>query len=149
MAVNGTGGHRPPGRLDWWVVRRAALVAIVVTVPVAVLAGILGNDDTDGEGGSLWPVAVVAMFAGFALAGNLAARRRPDAPLVHAAAAAGVAFGLLTAATVLRRVITGEGLTAPLIITLGLLLQITVSLAMVGAYVGMRHRARRQARPGP
>lgn len=135
--------------LDRRVVGRAALLAIAVTVPVAVLAGILGGDDADGQGPSLWPVAVLGLFAGFALAGNQAARRRPDAPLVHAAAAAGLAFGLLTAATVARRLLTGEGVSAPLIITLGLLLQITVSLAMLGAYVGMRHRARRQPTPGP
>lgn len=142
MSVNGAGDAVPRDGLDWRVVAGGALLAIAVTVPVAVAAAILGGDDADGEGSSLWPVAVVALFAGFALAGNFAARRRPEAPLVHAAAAAGVAFGLLTVATVVRRLATGEGISAPLVITLGLLLQITVSLAMLAAYIGMRHRAR-------
>lgn len=147
MAVNDRDDSMLPGRLDWPVVGRGALLAIAVTVPVTVVAGILGGDDADGEGPATWVVAVVALFAGFALAGNFAARRRPDAPLVHAAAAAGLAFGLLTAVTVVRRLATGEGVSAPLVITLGLLLQITVSLAMLAAYLGMRHRAR--TRPGP
>ncbi|MDP9404420.1 MAG: hypothetical protein M3P85_14105 [Actinomycetota bacterium] len=146
MAVNGGRQRRLPGRLDWPIVGRAALLAIAVTVPVTVVSRILGGDEANGEGSS-WVVGVVALFAGFALAGNFASRRRPDAPLVHAAASAGVAFGLLTAATIVRRLASGEGISAPLVITLGLLLQITVSLAMLGAYLGIRHRA--HGRPGP
>lgn len=137
----------PVGRLDWGVVGRAALVAVGITVPVALVARIFSGDggEGDGDGSSLWVVAVLALFTGFALAGNFAARRRPDAPLLHAAAAAGAAFTALALATVVRRLAGGEGISAPLVLTLGLLLQITVSLAMLGAYLGMRHRSRQQA----
>ena len=136
----------PGGRLDRGVVGRAALLAVGITVPVALLARIFSGDggNGDSDGSSLWVVAVLALFAGFALAGNFAARRRPDAPLLHAAAAAGVAFAALALTTVLRRVAGGDGISAALILTLGLLLQITVSLAMLGAYVGMRRRSRQQ-----
>ncbi|HVE47023.1 MAG TPA: hypothetical protein VNA57_09800 [Acidimicrobiales bacterium] len=141
----------PAGRLDWPVVGRAALVAVGITVPVSVAVRIFRGEGGDGEGSSLWVVAVVALFAGFGLAGNFAARRRPEAPLLHAATAAGAAFATLAVATVLRRLASGEGVTAPLVLTLGLLLQIAVSLAMLGAYLGMRHRARREQEqePGP
>lgn len=131
-------------RLDWAVVGRAALVAVGVTVPVSLVARILGGAGGDGDGSSLWVVAVLALFAGFALAGNFAARRRPEAPLLHAAAAAGAAFAGLAAITVVRRLAVGDGISAPLVLTLGLLFQITVSLAMLGAYLGIRHRSRRQ-----
>lgn len=137
----------PGGRLDWSVVGRAALVAVGITVPAAVVTRILnggGGEGGGGEGSSLWVVAVVALFTGFALAGNFAARRRPEAPLLHAAAAAATAFTGLALATLVRRLASGEGISAPLVLTLGLLLQITVSLAMVGAYLGMRHRSRQQ-----
>lgn len=129
------------GRIDWGVVARAAVVAVAVTVPVSVLVRMVKGDDANDERSALWVIAVVALFAGFALAGNFAARRRPDAPLLHAATSAGVAFAVLVVATVVRRVATGEGISSALIITLGLLLQISVSLAMLGAYLGMRHRA--------
>ncbi len=138
------------GRLDWPVVGRAALVAVGITVPVAVLARLFSGDSVDGangDGPALWVVAVVALFTGFALAGNFAARRQPEAPLLHAAAAAGTAFTALALATFVRRLAGGDGISAALVLTLGLLLQITVSLAMLGAYVGMRHRSRQQA-PG-
>lgn len=137
----------PGGRLDWPVVGRAALVAVGITVPVAVVARLFsrgGGDGGEADGSGLWVVAVVALFAAFALAGNFAARRRPEAPLLHAAAAAGTAFAGLALATIVRRLAGGEGISAPLVLTLGLLLQITVSLAMVGAYLGMRHRSRQQ-----
>lgn len=140
-------GGAPGGRLDWPVVGRAALVAVGITVPVALLARLFSGDSGGGEGdgSALWVVAVIALFAGFALAGNFAARRRPEAPLLHAAAASGTAFAALALATVVRRLAGGEGISAALVLTLGLLLQITVSLAMLGAYVGMRHRSRQQA----
>ena len=137
------------GRLDRQVVGRAALVAVAITVPVTLAVRLVRGDGNDDDGSGLWVVAVVALFAGFALAGNYAAKRRPDAPLLHAAAAAGLAFVALAAATVARRLATGEGVSSPLVITLGLLLQICVSLAMLGAYVGIRRRARGAAGDSP
>ncbi|MEO7837205.1 MAG: hypothetical protein ABIS21_06145 [Acidimicrobiales bacterium] len=142
MAVNGTGDTGIPRRVDWRIVGRAALLAIAVTVPVSVMVRIARGDNESGARSSLWVIAVLALFAGFALAGNFAARRRPDAPLVHAAASAGVAFSGLVALTVARRLTAGEGISGALIITLGLLLQISVSVAMLGAYLGMRYRAK-------
>ncbi|HUP70032.1 MAG TPA: hypothetical protein VM142_09495 [Acidimicrobiales bacterium] len=140
MIARPSRGGDAPDRLDWGVVRRSALLAIAITVPVSVVVRVLKGDDATDDRSALWVIAVVALFAGFALAGNFAARRRPDAPLLHAATAAGVAFAVLAVATVVRRVTTGDGVSAALVITLGLLLQISVSLALLGAYLGMRHR---------
>ena len=137
-------GHRTGSRLDWRTVGRGALVAIAVTVPPAWVVRALKSDDLEGQESYLWVVPVLALFAGFAVAGHLAARRRPDAPLVHSAAAAVAAFTLLAAVTVVRRVAAGDGVSAPLLLTMALLLQITVSLAVLGGYA-----ASRRPRPEP
>jgi predicted permease len=131
-------------RLDGRTVATAAGLAIAVTVPPTWLVRLLKGDDLDGQESALWVVPVLALFVGFALAGHLAARRRPDAPLTHSAAAALAAFGLLSGVTVVRRVVRGDGLSGPLLITLLLLFQITVSLAVLGGYVATRREARRQ-----
>jgi hypothetical protein len=130
-------------RLDWRTVGTAALLAIAVTVPPTALVRLLKGDDLEGQESSLWVVPVLALFAGFALAGHLAARRRPEAPLVHGAGAAVAAFAVLATTTVVRRMLDGDGLSAPLLITLVLLFQITVSLAVLGGYVATRRPRRR------
>ncbi len=130
-------------RLDWRTVGTGALVAISITVPPTWLVRALKGDDMEGQESYLWVVPVLALFTGFAAAGHLAARRRSEAPLVHSAATAVTAFTLLAAFTIARRVVTGDGLSAPLLITLALLLQITVSLAVLGGYLATR-RANRQ-----
>ena len=137
------------GRLDWRTVGNAAGVAVAVTLPPTVAVRLLRGDTGDGEESPLWVVAVLALFAGFVIAGHVAGRRQPDAPLLHAAAAGSTAFAVLAAIAVVRRLLAGDGISAPLVITLGLLLQITVSLAVLGAYLGLRRRARRSPRAGP
>ncbi|HEX2064921.1 MAG TPA: hypothetical protein VHE80_10930 [Acidimicrobiales bacterium] len=133
-------------RIDWRAVGVGASLAVLVTVPPAVLARALRGDDLEGQESNLWVVPVLALFIGFGLGGHLAARRRPDAPLLHSAAAALAAFVALCGFVVLRRLATGEGLSAPLVVTLALLLQITVSLAVLGGYVAMRREARGRRR---
>lgn len=129
------------GALDRAVIVRAAALAVAVTLPPTLVVRVLRGSD-DEQRSYLWVIAVVALFAGFALAGRQAARRRPDAPLVHAIAAAALAFAVLAAIAVVRRLVTGDGISAALVITLGLLLQITVSVSVLAAYVDLRSRAR-------
>lgn len=135
------GGWRRP---DWRAVGAGAATAVVVTLPPTMLARALKGDDLEGQESYLWVVAVVAVFAGFAIGGHVAAVRRPDAPLLHSALSALAAFAALAALTVVRRLVNGDGLSMPLVITLALLLQITVSLAVLGGYVAMRREAHRR-----
>ena len=128
-------------RIDWRAVAAGAALAVVVTVPPAVVARLLRGDDLEGQESNLWVVPVVALFIGFGLCGHLAARRRPDTPLLHSAVAALAAFAVLCGFVVVRRFVTGDGLSVPLVVTLLLLLQITVSLAVLGGYVAMRREA--------
>jgi hypothetical protein len=105
------------------------------SVPTVVLRLLVGRAP------NLWVVPVVSMFAGFTVGGHVAARRRPGAPYVHAAASAVVAFAAFLVFTVARRLLAGDGLSTPIVLTLAVLLQVTVSFALLGGYVAWR-RAR-------
>ena len=135
-------------RVDWRAAADGAVVAVAVTLPPTIAVRLLKDGDLDGQESYLWVVPVLALLVGFALGGHRAARRRPDAPLLHAAAAAAAAFAALAAVAVARRLVNGDGLTVPLVITLLLLLQITVSLAIIGGYVAMRREAAASQRIG-
>lgn len=141
MAVRRRPGGGGGGRTDWRAVADGAVVAVMVTLPPTIVVRFLKDGDLEGQESYLWVVPVVALLAGFALGGHRAARRQPEAPLRHAAAAAGAAFAALAAVAVTRRLVAGDGLSTPLVVTLLLLLQITVSLAVIGGYVAMRRQA--------
>lgn len=128
--------------LDGRAVLAGAAVAVAVAVPPAALVRVVKGGDLDGQESYLWVLPVVALLVGFALGGHLAARRRPDAPLRHSAAAAAAGFGAIAAFTVVRRLAGGEGLSATVMVNLVLLLQITVSLAVLGGYLATRRGAR-------
>ena len=134
-------------RLDWRAVGAGAALAVAVTFPPAVLVRLLQGDDLKGQESPWWVIPVLALFAGFTVGGHLAARRQPEAPLLHSAVAALVGFGALASFTVVRTLVSGSGLSAPLVLTLVLLLQIAVSLAVLGGYVAMRRGHRRTAPP--
>ena len=129
------------GRVDWRAAADGAVVAVGITLPPTIAVRLLKDGDLEGQESYLWVVPVVALLIGFALGGHRAARRRPDAPLLHASAAAVAAFAALAAIALVRRLANGDGLTVPLVVTLLLLLQITVSLAVIGGYVAMRREA--------
>ncbi|MGH9151455.1 MAG: hypothetical protein ACRD03_03400 [Acidimicrobiales bacterium] len=134
-------------RVDWKAAADGAWLAVAVTLPPTIVVRLFKDGDLDGQESYLWVVPVLALLVGFALGGHRAARRRPDAPLLHAAVSAACAFTALAALAVVRRLLDGDGLTVPLVVTLLLLLQITVSLAVVGGYVAMRREAASAARP--
>ncbi|MDP8992752.1 MAG: hypothetical protein M3N31_06855 [Actinomycetota bacterium] len=121
----------------------AAVASAVAILPAVVLRLVVG-DEPQGVERNLWVVAVVVLLAGFGYGGHVAARRRPDAPYLHAAAAAAVGFLAFLAFTLGRRLVAGDGVSAALLVTLVVLFQITVSCAVVGAYVAWRRsRSRR------
>ncbi len=133
--------------MDWQAVAGGAFLAVVVTVPPAVVTRALKGDDLEGQESYLWVVPILALVVGFTLGGHFAARRRPDAPLLHSAAAAAVASGALAAFTLARWLVVGEGISGGLLVTLALVFQITVSLGVVGGYVATRREAHSRHRP--
>ena len=142
MAVGGPGDS---GGLDWRVAAQGALLTLAVALPPALLVRILKGDDIEGNESNLWVVTVLAIFIGFALGGHLAARRRPRTALSHAAAAAGLAFAGLAAYSVVRRVVTGDGLSAAVAAQLLLVGTITISIGILGGYVATRRRPKEPA----
>lgn len=141
MAVRPRPRRAGSGRTDWRAVADGAVVAVMVTLPPTIVVRLFKDGDLEGQESYLWVVPVVALLAGFALGGHRAARRQPDAPLRHAATAAGAAFAVLATIALTRRLVAGDGLSTALVVTLLLLLQITVSLAVIGGYVAMRRHA--------
>ncbi|MGH9155238.1 MAG: hypothetical protein ACRD1K_05185 [Acidimicrobiales bacterium] len=131
-----------PGRrwVDWRAALDGAALAVLVTLPPTVAVQLFKGDDLEGQESNLWVVPVVAMLVGFFLGGRRAALRRPEAPLVHGAAAAAVAMAALAALTVVRRLVGGDGIGTPLVITMILLTQVTVSVGVLGGYATTRRR---------
>ncbi len=76
-------------RLDWTIVRTAATGGLLLLVPGA-LGAALALDEGSSAAWAL--VFVLVILFGFALAGFIAGRLRPDTPMVHGAASAFLAF---------------------------------------------------------
>ena len=131
-------GTRTGTGLDRRAVGAGAVATTVMTaVPIAALRVAVGSEGRGAER-NLWVVAVVALFLGFAVGGFGAAKRRPDAPYRHAAASGAVAYAALFAFTLARRLLAGQGVSFPLLATLAVFLQVTVSFALLGGYVAWR-----------
>jgi len=115
----------------------AAVTLAIAAIPIAVVSAVVGSD-AEGFERNLWVVPVVALFVAFAVGGHTAARSRPLAPYRHAAASAALAFAVFLAFTLARRLLGGDGLSFPMVVTLAMLFQVTVSLALGGGYVAWR-----------
>lgn len=133
MAVGGA-----PDGIDLRSVAQAALLALAVAVPPVVIVNILKSDDPPGQESNLWLLTPVALLAGFALGGYLAGRWHRRTPMMHAAAAGGLAFAVLFVVGVARRLVGGDGVDLAYVIRLLLLAQICVSTALLGGYVAGR-----------
>jgi hypothetical protein len=119
---------------------RGAVVALIVALPPVVVVRLLKGNDLEGRESNLWVVSVLAIFLGFGLCGFEAGRQRPQSALLHAAAAAALAFVGLVVYTVLRHVTTGDPITVAFAVRLLLVGQITVSIGILGGYVATRRR---------
>ena len=129
-------------RIDLRAVGEAALLTLAVAVPPVVIVDILKSDDPPGQESNLWLLAPVALLAGFALGGYLAGKWRPRTPMMHAAAAGGLAFAVLFVVGVVRRVAGDDGVSLSYIVRLLLLAQICVSASLLGGYVAGRRNDR-------
>lgn len=117
----------------------AVLVTLAITLPPVWVVRIMKGDDLAGSESNLWFLGPLALLIGFSVGGHLAARRRPDTPLLHSVLTGLVAYGLIAVFTIIRRAITGGGVG---ILSLLLLGQIAVSVALLGGYVAMRRAGR-------
>jgi len=115
---------------------RAVLAGAGVMV-VAVIGAVLAVRAASTEAGSnLNLLVILCLLIVFPIGGVIAYRLAGRRPLAHAAAAAGVAWVAIAASVVSR------GFTLARVVTLVLLMQVTIGLALLGGWVSYRrHRA--------
>jgi hypothetical protein len=118
------------------VVRGAGIGLAVLVPPVAIVRALLGNDDDS----PLWTIVPLAFLLAFPLAGGVAARRAPTAPLAHGALAAAAAFGVALLGGIVRNLVAGWSMTLAAFVTGVLFWQIAISLGVLGAYLAGRRR---------
>jgi hypothetical protein len=138
--------------IDWRVVLRGSLIGLAVIVPVTVLRAVLDREIADfDDSGWIYPLFLL-ILVGYAAAGCVAGRSRPDAPLAHGALAG---LGVLALWIPIRVVIwavreDGRGLFSGdrAALAPGQLfgaLVVAAALAMLGALVAARIEQRRVA----
>lgn len=118
--------------VDLRVVGFGACVQVAIAVPSALVVTTLRQDDIGTES-NLWVLAAfVALVVAPAVAGVLVGRRRPDSPVLHAAAASGLAWLLVAAARLVRAAVSDDDM-ASLIGSLLTIAPIQIGIAVLGA----------------
>lgn len=130
------------GRIDIRSAVEAALLTLAVAVPPVVIVNVLKSDDPPGQESNLWLLTPVALLGGFAVGGYLAGTSQRRTPMMHAAAAGGMAFAVLFVVGVVRRLVGDDGVGLAYVVRLLLLAQICVSTALLGGYLAGRKQER-------
>ena len=138
--------------VDWRVVVRGALIGFGVIVPVATLEAVLRHEirrfDTSGW---IYPLFVLVLV-GYAAAGWVAGRARPDTPLMHGTLAGLGAFALWVPTRIViwavredgRGLFSGDHAALRPGQVYGAIV-IAVSIGMLGAWIGCWVARRRDA----
>lgn len=116
--------------LDWRAVLAGAGVVVVAVVGAVLGVRAVGTD----ESSNLNLLVILCLLVAFPVGGVTAFRIAARRPLAHSAAAAGVAW-LAIASSVVSR-----GFTLARVITLALLIQVTIGLSLLGAWISYRRR---------
>lgn len=145
MSETSTRPGRRTGRIDWRAVADGAVITVSLTLFPTIAVRLFKDGDLDGQESNLWLIPLLALLVGSAWGGHRAARRSLQAPLVHASAAAACAATVLAAVRIGRAAISGDGFDGALIVTFVLLVQISVSLAIIGGQIAVRGEARRRS----
>jgi hypothetical protein len=137
--------------IDWRVVLRGALFGLAVIVPVTVVRVILDREVHEfDDSGWIYPLFVLILLA-YGLAGWVAGRARPDAPLTHGALAGLGAFVLWIPIRVIiwavredgRALFSGDDAALSPGQIFGQLV-IAAAIGMLGAVIAARLGARRR-----
>lgn len=117
-------------RLDWRAVVGGAAVIVIAVVGAVLAVRAASTEETS----NLNLLVILCLLVAFPIGGVVAYRLAGRRPLAHAAAGAALAW-LAIGVTVVSR-----GFTLARVITLVLLVQVTVGLALLGAWVSYRKR---------
>ena len=120
--------------VDWPAVRAGALVAIAICLPIAIVANVLIEDDESGA----TTVFFVAVLAGFAVGGWVAARRAVETPYSSAGVSGLVAFAAIEAVTIVSLALRDEPIEVVVIVANAFF---AYGAAMLGAAIVARGRS--------
>ncbi len=121
-------------RLDWPAIRAGALVAVAICLPLAILANVLIDD----EESAATTVSFVAVLAGFAVGGWVAARRSVEAPYSSAGMSGLVAFAAIEVVTIVSLALRDESINVVVIVANAFF---AYGAAMLGGAIVARSRA--------
>lgn len=121
--------------LELDVVLKGMAVAIVISLPVAIVASIIEDDDAD----SMWLTPLFfAVLVAFVLAGFVAGRSATKYPYTNGAMAAMAGFVVMTIISVAVQVVDGESIGLGRIVGTGLL---AYGCGLTGGVAGARRAA--------
>ena len=115
-------------------VRAGALVAIAICLPIAIVANVLIDDDESGA----TTVFFVAVLAGFAVGGWVAAKRSVDTPYSSAGISGLVAFAAIEVVAIVSLALRDEPIEIVVIVANAFF---AYGAAMLGAALVARRRA--------
>lgn len=121
-------------QLEWPAIRAGALTAIAICLPMAIVANVLIDD----EESAATTVFFVAVLAGFAIGGWVAAKRSIDTPYSSAGVSGLVAFAAIEAVTVVSLALRDETINVVVIVANAFF---AYGAAMLGAAIVSRRRA--------
>ena len=141
MAGESAADRRIAG-LDVRAVARGVAVNLVVAVPIGVIVRLLKHDDLTGLESNLWVLAALAILGGAMAGGWVAAGGQKEAPLTHAAAAAGATAILVSVFTIIRQAAAGDSVT---VVPKLLLSCILTSLGVLAGFARFRRDVKEAA----
>ena len=119
--------------LDRRVLRRAALVTLVLAVPPMVTVRVVKGGVT-GRESNLWLVAIAVLLAAFLIGGAVAAASSRDLQLSHSAGAATYSFFVIAIGSIVVALATGSHLDTAFVLGLAMIGTLCVCAAVLGGY---------------
>lgn len=133
--------------VDWRGVRRGAVWALAVAVPVIVTVQVADAAVDVGEDSNWLFLPYLAVLVGLVTGGRLAARHRRDAPLTHGALAALMAYAAIAVVSTVLRLAAGKDPDPVALVFNGLM---SASAGMFGGLLATRRgRPARRAHETP
>jgi hypothetical protein len=130
--------------VDRAAVLKGAVVEIGLIIPTAIVVSVATHGDPLTTS-NLWVVEVAVILLAPVVAGAVAARGHDQAPLTHGGAAAALGYAGVVIIGGVKRIFDGRGFySASTVVLILLLLCITVTLGMTGAYVMFRRELRQK-----
>lgn len=98
--------------VEWPAVRAGAMAAIAICLPIAIVANVVVDDDESGA----TTVFFVAVLAGFAIGGWIAAKRAVEMPYSSAGISGLVAFAAIQVVAIVSRALRNEPIEVVVIV---------------------------------